>query len=162
MRQEAACRRLPVSMGMTKHDLTCRMTRHPRGGCLQRVGLAHESVRAALRSTRHPVDFALGLGRVTVEIRARVIALAYGGLEFDLQIADRRAQVVAPLRSCLGQRRISEVSAIFNAGAIFFRLDLTIELGCHVLEFADHKFDVRYFAPLLFTLETLEAEARLP
>ena len=72
----------------------------------------------------------------------REIPRFLGRLELRQQIRDGRAQVIAALRCSLGKRGVGEMRHVLDAGPVLFDLDLAVEIDRHLLELADHVFEI--------------------
>lgn len=53
------------------------------------------------------------------------------------------------------------MSAIANAGAIFFELDLALEIGSHLIKFANNSLEIVNLSGLLFNFPTLQANGHV-
>lgn len=90
-----------------------------------------------------------------------VVAFANGGCELFTKPFRRLTEVVAALGGGFRKRRIGEMSAIANAGAIFFELDLALEIGGHLIKFANNSLEIVNLSGLLFHFPTLQANGHV-
>ena len=101
---------------------------------------------------------AISLLRRPGELLDRIIPFANGGGELLAEAFRRLPEIVAALGGGLGERRIGEMSSIPDAGAIFFELDLALEVRGHLVEFADNPFQIFDFPRLFLHLAALQAQ----
>jgi hypothetical protein len=95
------------------------------------------------------------------ELLDRIVALADCSGEFLAQSLGRLPEIIAALSCSFCERRIREVHAIAHAGAIFFNLNLTLEIRRHLVELADDPLQILDLSRLLFDFMTLQAHGRL-
>lgn len=103
------------------------------------------------------VDLLAGAGKLF----HRVVALADGGGKLLAKTFRRLPEVVAAQSCSLGERGIGKMSPVANAGAIFLELDLTLEIGCHLVEFANDSLEVLDLPRFLLDLTAFEKNGRL-
>jgi hypothetical protein len=70
-------------------------------------------------------------------------------------------KVVTTLGSRLSEGRVGEMPAIADPGAIFFELDLALEIGSHLIKFANNSLEIVNLSGLLFNLTTLQADGQV-
>jgi len=123
--------------------------------------------RDATSADHHAI--AVGLAEVAIVIAAldrlelpqlerRFFVLAPRNIQLGAKIVDRIHLVGTPMGCRLGERRIGEMVAVADAGALFLGLNLALQIGGHMLEIADHGLERPHLAGLLGNVEPLGAE----
>ena len=105
--------------------------------------------------------FAWLVGRCPGQLLLELVMVLLGHVELHAQLADRGAQVVAPLARRLGERRIGEMLNVLDAGAVLFGLDLPVQIAGNVLELTNHVLEISDLARFLVRLEALQLESSL-
>ena len=90
-----------------------------------------------------------------------LVPLSNGIVEAGLQPGGGGQQVVAALCGGSGKGRVGEMGGIANARALFFDLNLALEVGRNLLELVDHLLKVLDLARLLVGLKAHCARRRL-
>jgi hypothetical protein len=109
-------------------------------------------------SARIRVTFGLLAG--ARELFHRIVAFANRGSELFAKTFRGLAKVVAALGSSFGKRRIGKMRPVAHPGPVFLKLNLPLEIGGHLVEFANDPFEIFDFPRLFFDLTALQKHGR--
>ena len=123
-------------------------------------GLAEASRRDEIPAPAR-IRVTVGLLAGARELFHRVVAFANRSGELFAKTFRGLAKVVAALGSSLGERRIGKMCPVAHPGPVFFKLNLPLEIGGHLVEFANDPFEIFDFPRLFLDFTALQKHGRL-
>src|SRR5690606_36794460 len=127
-----------------------------RGPDRQNQPSAHRETDRPLMAATASYCLARLIGRKTGDLSFGGIVVLLRGLELHAQLCDRGPKAVATQRGRLGELRVGEVLGLPDAGPVFLRPDLSVQIAGDRLELPDHQFQIVDLARLLVQFEALK------